>query len=141
MIEFLLNIYLFSEPPKLPPKPSTRQVATDTYNLTINVDAACGSNEAKRNRDTSTDTISLISLHDRACGLDIPADLLSRHVSTDTRTLISIRDNFCTPAPSTQIIHTDAQTQSIPAVKHDVSSNTAISGEPRHTGVQVSYKQ
>ncbi len=129
---------IFSEPPKPPPRPSTRQVATDTFNLIGQKDTACGPNELTQNRDTSTDTISLISFHDRASGLDIPPELLSRHVSTDTRTLISIRDNFSTTIPLTQPVHIDAQTQSISAIQHDASSNTPAPAEQQHTGVQVS---
>lgn len=92
----------------------------------------------QQNHDISTDTLSLISYHDRASGLDIPPELLSRHVSTDTRTLISIRDNFSLTTPITQTAHIDAQTQSIPTIQHDASSNTAPLAEQRHTGVQVS---
>ena len=85
----------------------------------------------------STDTISLISLHDQASGVDIPPELLSRHVSTDTRTLISIRDNFSTTIPIIQNVLIDAQTQSTSAIQHDASSNTLAPAEQRHTGVQV----
>jgi hypothetical protein len=127
----------FSEPPKPPPRPITRPVATDTFSLITQKDTACGPNEPIQNRDTSTDTISLISLHDRASGLDIPPELLSRHVSTDTRTLISIRDNFSATIPLTQTIHIDAQTQSTPAIQHDASSNTPAIAEQRHISVQV----
>ncbi|CAF0876906.1 unnamed protein product [Rotaria sordida] len=129
------------EQPKPPPKPSTRQVATDTLNLIIQKDTACGSNETTNNRDISTDTTSLISYYDRASGHDIPPELLSRHVSTDTRTLISIRDNFSITTPLTQPIHIDAQTQSIPIIQHDASSNTFASAEQRHTGVQAAQEQ
>ncbi|CAF3330091.1 unnamed protein product [Rotaria socialis] len=130
------------EPPKPPPKPSTRQVATDTHSFITHKDTACGSNEATYNRDISTDTISLLSLNDRASGNDIPPELLSRHVSTDTRTLASIRDNFSMTTPLTQILHIDAQTQSIPAVQqHDASSNTFAQPEQRHTSVQAVQEQ
>jgi hypothetical protein len=132
------DIYLLSsEPPKPPPRPVTRAVATDTLNLLTQKDIACGSNEPTQNRDRSTDTISLISLHDRASGVDIPPELLSRHVSTDTRTLISIRDNFSTTIPIIQNVLIDAQTQSTPSIQHDASSNTLAPAEQRHTGVQV----
>ncbi|CAF2768137.1 unnamed protein product [Rotaria sp. Silwood2] len=129
------------EPPKPPSKPSTRQVATDTLNLITQKDTACGLNETTYNRDISTDTISLISYYDRASGHDIPPELLSRHVSTDTRTLISIRDNFSTTTPLIQTIHIDAQTQSIPIIQHDVSSNTFPPAEQHHTGVQAVQEQ
>ncbi|CAF1136886.1 unnamed protein product [Rotaria sp. Silwood1] len=129
------------EPPKPPSKPLTRQVATDTLNLITQKDTACGSNESTYNRDMSTDTISLISYYDRASGHDIPPELLSRHVSTDTRTLISIRDNFSLTTPLIQPIHIDAQTQSIPIVQHDASSNTFASAEQRHIGVQAVQEQ
>ncbi|CAF2854707.1 unnamed protein product [Rotaria sp. Silwood2] len=129
------------EPPKPPPKPSMRPAATDTRNLIIQKDTACGSDEAKRAHDTSTDTLSLISLHDRASGLDIPPELLSRHVSTDTRTLISTRDNFSATTPVTQTLQIHAQTQSIPTIKHDASSNTNPQAEQRHTGIQAVQEQ
>jgi hypothetical protein len=116
-----------------------RQAATDTRSLITQKDTACGPDETKRGRDTSTDTLSLVSFNDRASGHDIPPELFSRHVSTDTRTLISTRDNFSTTIPVTQTIHIDAQTQSIPPVQHDASSNTVAPAEQRHTGVQVSY--
>jgi hypothetical protein len=128
---------IFSEPPKPPPRPATRATATDTLNLITHKDIACGSNESTQNRNVSTDTVSLVSLYDRASGLDIPPELLSRHVSTDTRTLISIRDNFTATTPLAQAIHIDAQTQSISVTQHDASSNTLASAEQRHTGVQV----
>lgn len=85
----------------------------------------------------ATDTLSLIDYHDRASGIDIPTELLSRHASTDTRTLISTRDNFsATPAPQ-QIVQFDAQTQFIPTVHHDASSNTPSPAEQRHVSIQV----
>ncbi len=133
----ILTYFLSSEPPKPPPRPITRAVATDTFNLLTQKDIACGSNESTHNRDSSTDTISLISLHDRASGVDIPPELLSRHVSTDTRTLISIRDNFSTTIPVIQNVLIDAQTQSTSAIQQDASSNTLAPAEQRHTGVQV----
>ena len=129
---------LFSEPPKLPPKPVTRPMATDTFNLIAHKDVACGLNEATLQQDISTDTNALVSLHDRASGLDIPPELLSRHVSTDTRTLISFRDNFSATTPLVQTVHIDAQTQSIHAVQHDAASNTPALAEQCHTGIQVS---
>lgn len=132
-------LFVFSEPPKPPPKPSTRQAATDTYSLVTYRDTACGPYETIYNRDVSTDTVSLVSLNDRGCGLDLPPELLSRNASTDTRTLISIRDNFSLTTPLTHILHIDAQTQSIPTVQHDASSNTFSPPEQRHTGVQVRY--
>ncbi|CAF1279168.1 unnamed protein product [Rotaria sp. Silwood1] len=129
------------EPPKPPPKPSMRPAATDTRNLIIQKDTACGSDETKRACDTSTDTLSLISLHDRASGLDFPPELLSRHVSTDTRTLISTRDNFSATIPITPPIQIHAQTQSIPTIQHHTSSNTNPPAEQRHTGVQAVQEQ
>lgn len=149
LCKFILNyiyIYIYSnlilkklsEPPKPPPRPTTRPVATDTSSLITHKDTACGPNEPTQNHDISTDTLSLISLHDRASGLDIPPELLSRHVSTDTRTLISIRDNFSTTTPLIQAVHIDAQTQSTPTIQNDASSNTLAPAEQRHTGVQVS---
>lgn len=129
---------LSSEPPQLPPKPVMRQAATDTRNLVTQRDTACGPDETKRGRDTSTDTLSLVSRQERASGHDVPPELFSRHVSTDTRTLISTRDNFSTTIPVIQTVHLDAQTQSIPAVQRDASSNTMAPAEQRHTGVQVS---
>lgn len=113
-------------------------MATDTFNLVTHKDVACGLNEASIQQDISTDTDALISLHDRASGLDIPPELLSRHVSTDTRTLISFRDNFSATTPLAQTIYVDVQTQSIPAVQHDASSNTPALAEQCHTGIQVS---
>jgi hypothetical protein len=113
-------------------------MATDTFSLITQRDTACGPNESMKTVDTSTDTISLISHHDRGSGLDIPPELFSRHVSTDTRTLISTRDNFSATTPTTHIIHLDAQTQSIPSLQCDASSNTLALAEQRHTGVQVS---
>lgn len=89
------------------------------------------------NRDTSTDTSSLVDLQDRASGLDIPRELLSRHATTDTRTLISIRDNFSTTIPIIQTALVDAQTQSINEMKQDASSNTLALAEQRHASVQV----
>ena len=115
----------------------TRPVATDTSHLITQKDIACGSNETTENRDTSTDTNSLVDLQDRASGLDIPRELLSRHVATDTRTLISIRDNFSTTIPITQTALVDAQTQSISEMKQDASSNTLALAEQRHASVQV----
>ena len=112
-------------------------MATDTSNLIVHKDIACGSNEPNENRDSSTDTHSLTSYHDRACGLDIPPELLSRHVSTDTRTLISFRDNFSATTPINQTVHVDAETQSPTATQHDAASNTIAPAEQRHTGVQV----
>jgi hypothetical protein len=128
---------LSSEPPKPPPRPMTRPVATDTSQLFTHKDIACGSNEMIQNRDTSTDTDSLVDLQDRASGLDIPRELLSRHTATDTRTLISIRDNFTTTIPITQTALVDAQTQSINEMKQDASSNTLALAEQRHASVQV----
>lgn len=128
---------LSSEPPKPPPRPITRPVATDTFHLITQKDMACGPNEATENRDTSTDTTSLVSRHDRASGVDIPPELLSRHVATDTRTLISLRDNFSTTIPVTQAVLIDAQTQSLSELKQDASSNTLAPAEQRHTAVQV----
>ncbi|UJR14743.1 hypothetical protein I4U23_001734 [Adineta vaga] len=125
------------EPPKPPPKPTTRPMATDTFSLITHKDVACGLNEATVQHDTSTDTDALISLHDRASGLDIPPELLSRHVSTDTRTLVSFRDNFSATTPLAQTVFVDVQTQSIPAVQHDASSNTPALAEQRHTGIQA----
>ncbi|CAF1614470.1 unnamed protein product, partial [Adineta ricciae] len=125
------------EPPKPPPKPVTRPMATDTFNLIAHKDVACGLNEAILQQDISTDTNALVSLHDRASGLDIPPELLSRHVSTDTRTLISFRDNFSATTPLVQTVHIDAQTQSIHAVQHDASSNTPALAEQCHTGIQA----
>jgi len=115
------------------------QAATDTRSLITQKDTACGPDETKRGRDTSTDTLSLVSLHDRASGHDIPPELFSRHVSTDTRTLITMRDNFSTTTPVVQTVHMDAQTQSMSTVQHDASSNTLAPAEQRHIGVQVSY--
>jgi len=115
-----------------------RPAATDTRNLITQKDTACGPDETKHIHDISTDTLSLISLHDRASGHDIPPELFSRHVSTDTRTLISVRDNFSTTIPVIQKVHIDAQTQSISTVQHDASSNTLAPAEQRHTSVQVS---
>lgn len=112
-------------------------MATDTSTLIVHKDIACGPNESNENRDSSTDTHSLTSYHDRACGLDIPPELLSRHVSTDTRTLISFRDNFSATTPINQTVHVDAETQSSTATQHDAASNTIAPAEQRHTGVQV----
>ena len=134
MIDFSL---LCSEPPKPPAKPVTRPVATDTRSLLTQKDIACGPNEVKRGRDTSTDTLSLLSLNDRASGIDVPVELLSRHISTDTRTLISTRDNFSATTSTAQTVHTDAQTQSMPPVQQHAASNTAAPAERRHSGVQV----
>ncbi|CAF1281668.1 unnamed protein product [Rotaria sordida] len=129
------------EPPKPPPKPAMRPAATDTRNLIIQKDTACGSDETKRARDMSTDTLSLIPSHDRASGLDMPPELLSRHVSTDTRTLISTRDNFSAPIPVSPTIQIHAQTQSIPTIQHDASSNTYTQADQRHIGVQAVQEQ
>ena len=115
-----------------------RPAATDTRNLITQKDIACGSNEFKRGCDTSTDTASLLSLHDRASGLDVPPQLLARHVSTDTRTLVSTRDNFSATQPATPTVHIDAHTQFVATAQHDASSNTSAPAEQRHTGVQVS---
>lgn len=128
---------LSSEPPKPPPRPITRPAATDTMHLITHKDIACGSNEMTQHRDSSTDTISLIHLQDRASGIDIPPELLSRHAATDTRTLISIRDNFSTTIPITQTALVDAQTQSIVEMKQDASSNTLALAEQRHASTQV----
>ena len=111
--------------------------ATDTRTLVTQRDTACGPDDVKRGRDTSTDTSTLVSLNDRGSGNDVPPELFSRHVSTDTRTLVSTRDNFSTTIP-VQTILFDAQTQSIPTVQHDASSNTQAPAEQRHAGVQVS---
>ncbi len=136
----MISIFCFSrEPPKPPAKPAMRPAATDTRNLILQKDTACGPDETKRGRDTATDTLSLISLHDRASGHDIPPELLARHVSTDTRTLINTRDNFSTTIPVVQTVQIDAQTQSIPSVQRDASSNTLAPAEQRHTGIQVSH--
>ncbi|CAF1460677.1 unnamed protein product [Adineta steineri] len=125
------------EPPKLPPKPIMCQAATDTRNLIVHKDIASGSDETKRARDMSTDTLSLVYLEERACGLDFPRELLSRHISTDTRTLISTRDNFSATIPVVQTVLMDAHTQSIPPIRHNASSNTQALAEQRHTGVQA----
>ncbi|CAF5143251.1 unnamed protein product, partial [Rotaria magnacalcarata] len=53
------------EPPKPPPKPSMRPAATDTRNLIIQKDTACGADETKRGCDMSTDTSCLRILNDR----------------------------------------------------------------------------
>lgn len=115
-----------------------RPAATDTRNLITQKDIACGSNEFRSGCDTSTDTSSLLTLHDRASGLDVPPQLLARHVSTDTRTLVSTRDNFSATQPATPTVHIDAHTQFIATAQHDASSNTLAPAEQRHTGVQVS---
>ena len=127
----------FSEPPKPPPKPAMRPAATDTRNLIVQKEIACGSNEWKRSCDSSTDTKSLVDHHDRASGVDIPTELLARHVSTDTRTLISTRDNFSVTQAIPQIVHIDAQTQFLPTIQHDASSNTSAPAQLRHCSVQV----
>jgi hypothetical protein len=116
-----------------------RPAATDTRNLITQKDIACGSNDFRSGCDSSTDTSSLLSLHDRASGLDVPTQLLARHVSTDTRTLVSTRDNFSATQPATPTVHIDAHTQFIATVQHDASSNTLAPAEQRHTGVQVSF--
>ena len=116
-----------------------RQAATDTQNLIIQRDTACGPDDTKRTHDISTDTSSLISLQDRTSGLDIPRELLSRHVSTDTRTLILTRDNFSTPMPIAQKIQFNVHTQSIPIEQHDASSNTVPQAEQRDKSIQVGY--
>lgn len=118
-----------------------RQAATDTRSLVTQKDTACGPDETRRGRDTSTDTLSLVSHQERASGHDVPPELLSRHVSTDTRTLVLTRDNFSTTIPIIQTVHLDAQTQSIPSVQRDASSNTLAPAEQRHTGVQVSFRR
>lgn len=115
-----------------------RPAATDTRNLIVQKDIACGSNERYYHTDRSTDTSSLVSLHDRASGHDYPSELLARHVSTDTRTLITTRDNFSATIPTPQVVLLDAQTQFIPTVRHDTASNTVPPAEQRHTSVQVS---
>ncbi|CAF3102541.1 unnamed protein product [Rotaria socialis] len=125
------------EPPKPPPRPSMRPAATDTRNLIIQKDTACGADETKRGCDMSTDTSCLRILNDRACGLDFPRELLSRHISTDTRTLISTRDNFSATAPIVQTVQIHAQTQSTPTLQHDASSNTFPPAEQRHISVQA----
>jgi hypothetical protein len=115
-----------------------RPAATDTRSLITQKDTACGPDEIKPGRDTATDTLSLVSHNDRASGQDIPPELFTRHVSTDTRTLITTRDNFSATIPTVQSVRNDAQTQSISMVQHDASSNTLAPAEQRHTGVQVS---
>jgi hypothetical protein len=115
------------------------QAATDTRSLVIQRDTASGPDDARRGRDTATDTTALTSFHDRATGHDVPPELFSRHVSTDTRTLISTRDNFSTTIPVIQTLRLDAQTQSITAVQNDASSNTLAPAEQRHISVQVNY--
>ncbi|CAF0880180.1 unnamed protein product [Adineta ricciae] len=125
------------EPPKLPSKPIMCQAATDTRNLIIHKDTASGLDEARRARDMSTDTVSLVTRQERGSGHDVPRELLSRHMSTDTRTLISTRDNFSATIPVAQTVHVDAHTQSIHPVQHDACSNTTAPAEQRHTGVQA----
>lgn len=116
-----------------------RPAATDTRNLIIQKEIACGVDDTKRGCDMSTDTSSLQTFSDRACGLDFPRELLSRHISTDTRTLISTRDNFSATIPVPQIVQVNAQTQSVPAVQHDASSNTLPTAEQRHISIQVRF--
>ena len=116
-----------------------RPAATDTRSLIIQKDTSCGPDEIKRGHDTSTDTLSLASLQDRASGQDIPPELYSRHVATDTRSLVSTRDNFSATIPVQQTLRIDVHTQSIPTIRHDVSSNTRAPAEQRHTSVQVSH--
>lgn len=137
MIPSVIICDLSSEPPKPPPRPITRPVATDTLHLITRKDIACGASEVTQNRDNSTDTLSLIDHQDRASGIDIPIELLSRHVATDTRTLISIRDNFSTTIPVIPTALVDAQTQSIVEMKQDASSNTLALAEQRHASTQV----
>ena len=115
------------------------QAATDTRNLIIHRDTASGLDEARRARDMSTDTASLVTRQERGSGHDVPRELLSRHMSTDTRTLISTRDNFSATIPVAQTVHVDAHTQSIHPIQHDACSNTTAPAEQRHTGVQVSH--
>ncbi|CAF4084833.1 unnamed protein product [Rotaria magnacalcarata] len=114
-----------------------RPAATDTRNLIIQKDTACGADETKRGCDMSTDTSCLRILNDRACGLDFPRELLSRHISTDTRTLISTRDNFSATTPIVQTVQIHAQTQSTPTLQHDASSSTFPPAEQRHISVQA----
>lgn len=118
-----------------------RPAATDTRNLIVQKDIACGLNERHYNTDRSTDTSSLVSRHDQASGHDYPAELLARHVSTDTRTLISTRDNFAATQPVPQVVQLDAQTQFIPPPRHDAASNTLAPAEQRHSSVQVSARR
>ena len=131
----LCFLFFFSEPIKLAPKLVTRPIATDTSTLITLKDTACGSNYYFQPQEVATDTISLVSFDDRASGSDIPAELLSRHVATDTRTLISTRENFSSALSLPSI---DVQTQSATIVHHDVASNTTIIGEGRNMSVQVS---
>jgi hypothetical protein len=100
-------------------------------------DMACGVCDATVTRDSSTDTDHLVMISDRGCGLDIPHELLSRHISTDTRTLISMRDNFSTTTPAVAVVQLDAETQSVSIVQHDVSSNTPTTPEQKHISIQV----
>jgi hypothetical protein len=130
------SIY-FSESPRPTPKPSTRPIGTDTYSLLTYKDIACGRNDPLHMHEIGTDTQSLISLNDRASGVDIPRELLARHVSTDTRTLISTRDNFSAPMLSSTMIQHDAQTQSHAIEQHDAASNTYAQAEQHHIGIQV----
>jgi hypothetical protein len=118
-----------------------RPAATDTRNLIVQKEIACGSNEHQHRCEISTDTESLVSYNDRASGHDYPAELLARHVSTDTRTLVTTRDNFSLTQSQAQTIHFDAQTQYMPIVRHDASSNTRAPAEQRHTSVQVNSNE
>ena len=141
LFEEMTLVLLSSEPPKPPPKPVMRPAATDTRNLIVQKDIACGLNERHYNTDRSTDTSSLVSRLDQASGHDYPAELLARHVSTDTRTLISTRDNFSATQPVAQVVQLDAQTQFIPPPRHDAASNTLAPAEQRHSSVQVSARR